>query len=593
MKHPLLKPFPLLLGLALLGLAVFPAPHGVLAAAAKSAAAKSAATNAAAPKTAKTAPAASPAPPQAAPAKAIRPGGAIWVNSVGSFYRDTPRIGRFIEDLRGKPFHEAVIQVVENQSAFYNSALLPMALGVPAHFDPLLVLGKGLRAEPNPVRLIAWITPYVAGNVNRSAPLPPQHVTVAHPDWLSLRANGGKADASGTLYLEPGLPEVQQYLESMVRELVHQYPIDGIYFDLMGDPDADWGYHPAMLAAWRARTGQQGNPQPGDPTWIAFRAELIGKALDGLARAARSQRAYIMVSAGARTDGPPPASPEEFRQGAAYTRYHQDWPAWAAAAKPVTRLYLQDFKSEESEPGAFEGWLDFAARTCHPRSVQLVVGVAGYLNDSILTLGQMRKAVLAGVTDVALADYGKPVRDLESQSIFMTAVARTVLAPEYYDNIAAMARTAGRATSATLAEGAASTRTVAVALDRGPQRPRAGALPGADLALPPPPLPRGVRPDLKVGAPGGAAVTSATAAQAGDGEVRVTSQRVLANEPEDAMTTTSLPAPTVATVAATRRQMLEELVKDPEFSQSPDWTLIRPGDTSKAFLKEHYGNIFD
>lgn len=502
------------------------------------------------------------------------PLGAIWVSTEGSYYRNTPRIDRFIQDLRAKPFSEVVIQVVDKQTAYFNSKLMPKAMGIPAQFDPLATLSQGLRTQPGGVRLVAWVSPYLAGNINLSDPVAPEHATLAHPEWLSQRAGGAKTDTDGNQYLEPGLPEVQQYLEAVVRELVHNYPLDGIYFDLMGDPGEDWGYHPAILEAWRQKSGSQGIPAVSDPSWIAFRAELITQALAGLTQAARAERPSIAIGAGARTDGPPPASTEAFVQTPALMRYHQDWIAWMTGPAAINRLYLKDFKSEEAEKGAFEGWLQFALRTARPSRARVMAGVAGYMNESVLALEQLRKASAAGAHGIVLADYEKPVRDSDAREPFMNAIRATVFSADYMPVTGLTPATAAPATAAEPVEAAAEQKT-AVAMLTKPAAPR------ADLAMPPPPQPRTAATD-----------TMTTGPQA-DGVVTIKRVRPGVAAADDSTASLTGTQARLTPEASTRRQMLGELMSDPIFSQSSEGSLIRPALKYKQYLKENFGNIFD
>lgn len=524
-----------------------------------------------------------------APAKtpaAQPPLGAIWVSTEGSYYRNTPRIDRFIEDVRAKPFGEVVIQVVDKQTAYYNSKLMPKALGIPAQFDPLATLAAGLHAKPGGgVRLVAWIAPYLAGNINHSDPVAPDHPAQAHPDWLSTRANGAKTDQDGNQYLEPGLPEVQQYLEAVVREIVHNYPVDGIYFDLMGDPGEDWGYHPAALEAWRQKSGGQGTPVATDPSWIAFRAELISQALAGLTQAARSERPTIAVGAGARADGPAPATPEAFVQSAAFMRYHQDWIAWMTGPAAVSRLYLKDFKSEETEKGAFDGWLQFALRAARPSRTAVLAGVAGTMNESVLVLEQLHKALAGGAQGVALADYDKPVRDNDAREPFMNAIRHTILASDFMPMIAGV-NPSGAAPQAAESPEPASPQKTAVAMIR-PAPPA----PKDDLAMPPPPV-----AVVKVEPASGDTVTSGPITE-GSGEVKIKAVRPSADGLVEADTTGTVSGrstpPRLTPEVSTRRQMLEELLSDPIFSRTNEASLIRPGEQYKAYLKKNFGNIFE
>ncbi len=70
----------------------------------------------------------------------------------------------------------------------------------------------------------AWINPYRA--IANTANLPnfaPSHVARKHPEWLLN---------NGTLRtLDPGLPEVREYITRIIKDLVNRYDLDGIHFD--------------------------------------------------------------------------------------------------------------------------------------------------------------------------------------------------------------------------------------------------------------------------------------------------------------------------------------------------------------------------
>ena len=72
----------------------------------------------------------------------------------------------------------------------------------------------------------AWIVPYrigTASEANRYASNPKQHPYLAHPEWCILYNNA--------YYLDPGLPEVREYLLNLYRELIANYDFDGTNFD--------------------------------------------------------------------------------------------------------------------------------------------------------------------------------------------------------------------------------------------------------------------------------------------------------------------------------------------------------------------------
>lgn len=72
----------------------------------------------------------------------------------------------------------------------------------------------------------AWIVPYRIGTANeakRYASNPIKHPYLEHPEWC--------IEYSGAYYLDPGLPEVRQYLLDLYRELITNYDFDGTNFD--------------------------------------------------------------------------------------------------------------------------------------------------------------------------------------------------------------------------------------------------------------------------------------------------------------------------------------------------------------------------
>ncbi len=72
----------------------------------------------------------------------------------------------------------------------------------------------------------AWIVPFRIGTVsqaNRYKNNEHPHIYSQHPDWCCTYSNA--------LYLNPGLPEVREYLVDVYRELVTNYDFDGINFD--------------------------------------------------------------------------------------------------------------------------------------------------------------------------------------------------------------------------------------------------------------------------------------------------------------------------------------------------------------------------
>ena len=92
-------------------------------------------------------------------------------------------------------------------------------------YDPLQFAIQ--EAHKRGMELHAWFNPYRAERVIGLYPLAANHVVKAHPEWiLSFTEKGGKLRI-----LNPGIPEVRQYVTRVVMDVVKRYDIDGVHFD--------------------------------------------------------------------------------------------------------------------------------------------------------------------------------------------------------------------------------------------------------------------------------------------------------------------------------------------------------------------------
>ena len=122
-----------------------------------------------------------------------------------------------------------IMQVRPSGDALYPSTLEPWSeylmgtQGLPPSpfYDPL----EFMIAETHKrgMEFHAWINPYRAVfNVKKSS-IAPSHITRIHPEWFLTY--GDKK------YFNPGLPQVWQHTNRIVRDLVSRYDIDAIHMD--------------------------------------------------------------------------------------------------------------------------------------------------------------------------------------------------------------------------------------------------------------------------------------------------------------------------------------------------------------------------
>lgn len=113
----------------------------------------------------------------------------------------------------------------------------------------------------NPYRVSVNIKPGTIRELNNTLNQQPASVYVQHRDWI--KTSGDR------LVLDPGIPEVQQWITNIVAEVVSRYPVDGVQFDdyfytesagsKLNDNDTfrRYGAGFASKADWRRHNTQQ------------------------------------------------------------------------------------------------------------------------------------------------------------------------------------------------------------------------------------------------------------------------------------------------------------------------------------------------
>lgn len=127
-------------------------------------------------------------------------------------------------------------QVKPDGTALYHSHILPWSdvltgvVGKDPGYDPLAFIIA--EAHKRNLKIHAWLNPYrvsmdtqpeTIASLQKPLSSQPASVYVLHKDWIRT--------AYDRFVLDPGLPEVRNWITSIVAELVRNYDIDGIQFD--------------------------------------------------------------------------------------------------------------------------------------------------------------------------------------------------------------------------------------------------------------------------------------------------------------------------------------------------------------------------
>ena len=134
---------------------------------------------------------------------------------------------RMLDTLANARINTVFLQVRPESDALYQSAIDPWSYWLtnaqgtaPSPlWDPLSFAVT--EAHKRGMELHAWINPYRAKQGTPT--LAPTHVAVLHPDWTFV--------ASTVTLLNPGIPDVRNYLTDVIADIARRYDVDGIHFD--------------------------------------------------------------------------------------------------------------------------------------------------------------------------------------------------------------------------------------------------------------------------------------------------------------------------------------------------------------------------
>lgn len=263
----------------------------------------------------------------------------LWVVRTGLVSPEA--VDQVVDQAREGGINTLLVQVRGRGDAFYNSRIVSRSTLLenrPRDFDPLARLLE--RAHARGITVHAWINVLLTAHFGQA--LPAGHILMEQPEWVMVPRSAARAalstPPSGLLalvghpsrrtdvegyYLTPSAPGVAAHLESVVREIVRTYPVDGLHLDFIRYPNREFDYSRQALEAFRAVRGGKGDPlaavEADAAAWDDFRRSSITSLADRLARAAKGEQPGLLVSAA--------VVPSEVD---AIQQKFQAWPDWLA-----------------------------------------------------------------------------------------------------------------------------------------------------------------------------------------------------------------------------------------------------------------------
>ncbi len=325
---------------------------------------------------------------------------ALWVDVFHSGLQSAGQVDEMIGYAVAGRYNAILVEMlayhdnpVGSHGAYWQSDIAARSSYVTTSFDPLGYIVQ--RAHANGIEVHPWVVAYRA-----SGAWPPagNAILTAHPEWLMVpRAGIGTVTAvNGTYTLDPGSPEVQDYLVSLVREVATKYAVDGFHWDYIRYTQTDAGYPSdnnyanSGLARFRRLTGRTDVPAADDVAWNAFRRQSISELM-------RRVRAELPTIANPRQPLRHTASlipwgdaPSDFSASSAYALF-QDWELWMRmgwldAGCPM--LYYREHCTEQA--AWYRNWVNAALNWRYGRHMYL--GQGNYMNGMANSITEMTYA---------------------------------------------------------------------------------------------------------------------------------------------------------------------------------------------------------
>ena len=133
------------------------------------------------------------------------------------------------------------LQVRSRGDALYKSDIVTLNQNIEKDFDPLeysLMLADLLN-----IKVHVWINTYLIWSAE-SPPSDDNHIYFLNYEWIDRPINLDNNLSKDRIFISPNHPEVNQYIEKVIKELISNYPtINGLHFDYIRTQNNNYGFN--------------------------------------------------------------------------------------------------------------------------------------------------------------------------------------------------------------------------------------------------------------------------------------------------------------------------------------------------------------
>ncbi len=201
------------------------------------------------------------------------------------------------------------------------------------------------------------------------------------PQWLTSRSNGTQILKEGPhnrVWLNPFRPEVQQFIQDLIIEIVRNYDIDGIQFDDHFGLPSTLGYDAYTVALYKKEhRGRAPSKNPQDPEWVRWRANKITDFTKRVFKAIKATKKDCLVSVA--------PNPQRF----SYDFFLADWQKWERLGI-IEELVLQIYRDDLS---VFVSELEYPEVKAAKRHIPVSIGILSGLKNKSVPIQQVQTQV--------------------------------------------------------------------------------------------------------------------------------------------------------------------------------------------------------
>ncbi|WP_222937409.1 family 10 glycosylhydrolase [Cytophaga sp. FL35] len=243
----------------------------------------------------------------------------FWLTNVASEALDTKEgIMEVVQNCKKFGMDHIYVVVWNRGYTLYPSSVMKNRFGV--EIMPRFAKRDFLKeliheAHKNQMKVHAWFEFGFSSSYKQEDGGP---ILEAKPEWKALNYDGKLVSKNGFQWMNAFDPEVQDFVLSLITEVIDTYDIDGIQGDdrLPANPSTA-GYDPYTIALYKEEHNGKLPPKDyKDPDWIDWRATKLDSFAERIYKTVKAKDSNVTVSMAPSIY---PWSKEE---------YLQNWPTW-------------------------------------------------------------------------------------------------------------------------------------------------------------------------------------------------------------------------------------------------------------------------